>query len=92
MTTYLYPQNLKATANLWLWSLKDFCYPGHCRPAFHRYAGTAKVFVPVCGNTVFRLSHHSHGRYHSPRFSEISLRGILSAHNSTMNGNNRELL
>ena len=24
MTTYLYPQNLRATANLWLWSLKDF--------------------------------------------------------------------
>ena len=24
MKTYLYPQNLKATANLWLWSMKDF--------------------------------------------------------------------
>lgn len=24
MTKYLYPQNLKATANLWLWSLRDF--------------------------------------------------------------------
>lgn len=24
MTQYLYPQNLKATANLWLWSLWDF--------------------------------------------------------------------
>ena len=24
MTQYLYPQNLKATANLWLWSLNDF--------------------------------------------------------------------
>ncbi|MGM9663702.1 MAG: hypothetical protein ACI3XF_02565 [Eubacteriales bacterium] len=24
MTQYLYPQNLKATANMWLWSLKDF--------------------------------------------------------------------
>lgn len=24
MTTYLYPQNLKATANMWLWSLRDF--------------------------------------------------------------------
>ena len=24
MTQSLYPQNLKATANLWLWSLKDF--------------------------------------------------------------------
>lgn len=24
MTIYLYPQNLKATANLWLWGLSDF--------------------------------------------------------------------
>ena len=24
MKTYLDPQNLKATANLWLWSLRDF--------------------------------------------------------------------
>ena len=24
MTHYLYPQNLKATANLWLWGLRDF--------------------------------------------------------------------
>lgn len=28
MTPYLYPQNLKATANLWLWSLKDFTIIG----------------------------------------------------------------
>ncbi len=28
MTTYLYPQNLKATANLWLWSLRDFAIIG----------------------------------------------------------------
>ncbi len=24
MNHYIYPQNLKATANLWLWSLRDF--------------------------------------------------------------------
>lgn len=24
MTTYLYPQNLKTTVNLWLWGLRDF--------------------------------------------------------------------
>lgn len=24
MNRYIYPQNLKATANLWLWSIKDF--------------------------------------------------------------------
>ena len=28
MTRYLYPQNLKARANLWFWSLKDFCILG----------------------------------------------------------------
>jgi hypothetical protein len=24
LRTYLYPQNLKASANLWLWNLRDF--------------------------------------------------------------------
>ncbi len=28
MIQYLYPQNLKATANMWLWSLKDFAILG----------------------------------------------------------------
>ena len=28
MKEYLYPQNLKAKANLWLWSLKDFAVIG----------------------------------------------------------------
>lgn len=28
MTQYLYPQNLKAAANMWLWSLKDFAILG----------------------------------------------------------------
>ena len=28
MKTYIYPQNLKATANIWLWGLKEFCILG----------------------------------------------------------------
>lgn len=28
MTSYIYPQNLKATANLWLWELRDFVILG----------------------------------------------------------------
>lgn len=28
MTQYLYPQNLKEIANLWLWGLKDFAILG----------------------------------------------------------------
>ena len=26
MTQYIYPQNLKAKANLWLWGLRDFVF------------------------------------------------------------------
>ncbi len=28
MTRYLYPQNLKASANIWFWSLRDFAILG----------------------------------------------------------------
>lgn len=28
MNEYLYPQNLRAKANLWFWSLRDFCILG----------------------------------------------------------------
>ena len=28
MRRYIYPQNLKAKANMWLWSLKDFAIIG----------------------------------------------------------------
>lgn len=28
MIQYLYPQNLKATANLWMWGLRDFTILG----------------------------------------------------------------
>lgn len=30
MTTFIYPQNLKATANMWLWSLRDFLILAVC--------------------------------------------------------------
>ena len=26
MTQYIYPQNLRAKANLWLWNLRDFLF------------------------------------------------------------------
>lgn len=41
MRTYLYPQNLKASASLWLWSLKDFAI----------IAVTALIAVLVLVNT-----------------------------------------
>ena len=47
MTQYLYPQNLKATANLWLWGLRDFCILG--------VAALLSIVVLLCGT----LSAHS---------------------------------
>ena len=43
MKTYLYPQNLKASANLWLWSLKDFAI----------LAVAALIAVLIAVNTLF---------------------------------------
>lgn len=30
MTQYLYPKNLKAKANIWLWGMRDFIILGIC--------------------------------------------------------------
>lgn len=30
MTRFLYPQNLKAKANMWLWGMRDFIILGIC--------------------------------------------------------------
>ena len=47
MTTYLYPQNLKATANLWLWSLKDFAILGIAALLSIVMLVQLKFFVPL---------------------------------------------
>jgi hypothetical protein len=47
MTTYLYPQNLKATANLWLWSLKDFAILGIAALLSIVMLVQLKFFVPA---------------------------------------------
>lgn len=48
MTQYIYPQNLKATANLWLWSLRDFATAYVELPLsvldYVRYAGNSLLF------------------------------------------------
>ena len=43
MRTYLYPQNLKAVANIWLWSLRDFAI----------LAVAALIAVLIFVNTLF---------------------------------------
>jgi len=43
LRTYLYPQNLKAVANIWLWSLRDFAI----------LAVAALIAVLIFVNTLF---------------------------------------
>lgn len=53
MTTYLYPQNLKATANLWLWSLKDFAILGIAALLSIVMLVQLKFFVPAAATLCF---------------------------------------
>ncbi len=47
MTQYLYPQNLKATANLWLWGLRDFCIIGIAALLSVVLLVYTRIFVPA---------------------------------------------
>lgn len=47
MTHYLYPQNLKATANLWLWSLKDFAILSISALISVLILSVAKIILPL---------------------------------------------
>ena len=47
MTQYLYPQNLKATANLWLWGLKDFAILGIAALISIVMLVQLRIFIPA---------------------------------------------
>ena len=53
MTQYLYPQNLKATANLWLWGLRDFCIIGIAALLSVVLLVSLKIFIPAAITLVY---------------------------------------
>ena len=53
MTTYLYPQNLKATANLWLWSFRDFAIMSIALFIINPDTCTDEDNSTACSDTVF---------------------------------------
>lgn len=53
MTQYLYPQNLKATANLWLWGLRDFCIIGIAALLSVVLLVYLKIFIPAAVTLVY---------------------------------------
>lgn len=53
MTTYLYPQNLKATANLWLWSLRDFAIMSIALLLSVLILAQARIIVPLAATLCF---------------------------------------
>ena len=53
MTQYLYPQNLKATANLWLWGLRDFCIIGIAALLSVVLLVHLKIFIPAATTLVY---------------------------------------
>ena len=53
MTHYLYPQNLKATANLWLWGLRDFCIIGIAALLSVVMLVYLRIFIPAAITLVY---------------------------------------
>ena len=53
MTRYLYPQNLKASANMWFWSLKDFAILGIAALLSIVMLVQLKFFVPAAATLCF---------------------------------------
>lgn len=53
MTTYLYPQDLKATANLWLWSLRDFAIMSIAMLLSVLILAQIQIFLPLVLTLLF---------------------------------------
>ena len=53
MTQYLYPQNLKATANLWLWGLRDYCIIGIAALLSVVMLVYLRIFIPAAITLVY---------------------------------------
>ena len=65
MITYIYPQNLKATANLWLWGASGL-YNFMCvRTAFRAVADPAGIYDTGGSDPVLWIFNHPSGRNHS---------------------------
>ena len=64
MITYIYPQNLKATANLWLWGLRDFTILCVCALLSVLSLTQLGFMIPAAATLCFGFNHPS-GRNHS---------------------------
>ncbi len=53
MMQYLYPQNLKATANMWFWSLKDFVILGIAALIAIVMLVQLKFFIPAAATLCY---------------------------------------
>ena len=53
MTQYMYPQNLRAVANLWLWSLKDFAILGIAALLSVVILVQLRIFIPAAATMCF---------------------------------------
>lgn len=53
MTTYIYPQNLRAKANLWLWSLRDFLILGISVLLSVVILVQAHIFLPAAATLLY---------------------------------------
>lgn len=79
MTQYIYPQNLKATANLWLWSLRDFVILAVAALLSVLALVQLRIFIPAVAVLCYGFFNDSHGRYHRTRLHALR-RAVFNIH------------
>ena len=87
MKTYLYPQNLRATANLWLWSLRDFAIMCVALLLSILILSQTGIVVPLALTLAFAQS-----AFQIQRFWILSnmRQSILCSHNRNSSGKREE--
>ena len=53
MTQYIYPQNLRAKANLWLWNLRDFLIMGIAALLSVVILVQTHIFIPAAATLLY---------------------------------------
>ena len=82
MTQNIYPQNLKATANLWLWSLRDFVILAVAALLSVLALVQLHIFMPTVAVLCYGFND-PHGRYHRTRLHALR-RAVFNIHTAIL--------
>ena len=83
---YIYPDNLKSKASMWLWELKDLCSDRNHRTDIRVCICLCKTVVPDGDSRCIRIFNDTGGGYHHLKIYPLCMCVIFWWNSSIMNG------